>query len=46
MMYFGGPVPQWAQLQNLRRLFHEVRSASLDPVASRDLIHRLAEGLR
>ncbi len=34
-----------AQLENLRTLFRKVRSASLDPVASRDLIHRLTKEL-
>ncbi|WP_186777656.1 helix-turn-helix domain-containing protein [Streptomyces salinarius] len=34
-----------AQLGNLRTLFRKVRSASLDPVASRDLIHRLTKEL-
>lgn len=34
-----------AQLEKLRTLFHKVRSASLDPVASRDFIHRLAKEL-
>ncbi|NEB12660.1 helix-turn-helix domain-containing protein [Streptomyces coelicoflavus] len=34
-----------AQLENLRTLFRKVKSASLDPVASRDLIHRLAKEL-
>ncbi|WP_416961764.1 helix-turn-helix domain-containing protein [Streptomyces sp. Agncl-13] len=34
-----------AQLEKLRTLFHKVRSASLDPVASRDFIHQLAKEL-
>ncbi|MGW2518102.1 helix-turn-helix domain-containing protein [Streptomyces sp. NPDC001617] len=34
-----------AQLEKLRTLFHKVRSASLEPVASRDFIHRLAKEL-
>ncbi|MEU6140055.1 helix-turn-helix transcriptional regulator [Streptomyces sp. NPDC047081] len=33
------------QLKHLRRLFHKVEDASLDPVASRDFIHRLAKEL-
>ncbi|WP_234393036.1 DUF5753 domain-containing protein [Streptomyces pactum] len=33
------------QLENLRTLFRTVKSASLDPVASRGLIHRLAKEL-
>ncbi|MGW0103410.1 DUF5753 domain-containing protein, partial [Nocardia sp. NPDC003354] len=33
------------QLKNLRTLFRKVKSASLDPAASRDLIHRLAKEL-
>ncbi|WP_406469173.1 helix-turn-helix domain-containing protein [Streptomyces hirsutus] len=32
-----------AQLKWLRTLFHKVESAALDPVASRDVIHRLAK---
>lgn len=32
-----------AQLKWLRALFHKVESAALEPVASRDLIHRLAK---
>lgn len=34
-----------AQLKNLRTLFRKVKSASLDPAASRDLIHRLTKEL-
>ncbi|MET7487555.1 helix-turn-helix transcriptional regulator [Streptomyces sp. NPDC005538] len=34
-----------AQLEKLRTLFRKVKSASLDPVASRDFIHRLAKDL-
>ncbi|MGY4926489.1 hypothetical protein [Streptomyces sp. 900105755] len=34
-----------AQLEKLRTLFRQVKSASLDPAASRDLIHRVAKGL-
>ncbi|MFJ4645753.1 helix-turn-helix domain-containing protein [Streptomyces bobili] len=34
-----------AQLQKLRTLLHRVEDASLDPVASRDFIHRLAKEL-
>ncbi|MFB7494669.1 helix-turn-helix domain-containing protein [Streptomyces sp. NPDC056161] len=34
-----------SQLDQLRALLHRVESASLDPVASRDFIHRLAKEL-
>ncbi|MFE9679676.1 helix-turn-helix domain-containing protein [Streptomyces sp. NPDC006259] len=34
-----------AQLQKLRTLLHRVEDASLDPVASRDFIHRLTKEL-
>lgn len=34
-----------AQLEKLRTLFHKVRSASLEPVASRDFIHQLTKEL-
>lgn len=34
-----------AQLKHLRRLFHKVAEASLDPTASRDFIQRLAKEL-
>ncbi|MBW8798844.1 MAG: helix-turn-helix domain-containing protein [Streptomyces sp.] len=34
-----------AQLEKLRTLFRQVKSASLDPGASRDLIHRVAKEL-
>lgn len=34
------------QLERLRTLFHRVKEASLDPVASRDFIHRLAKELQ
>ncbi|MFK0282446.1 helix-turn-helix domain-containing protein [Streptomyces sp. NPDC090499] len=34
-----------AQLEKLRTLFRQVKSASLDPAASRDLIHRVAKEL-
>ncbi|CAL9504449.1 hypothetical protein SUDANB145_03489 [Streptomyces sp. enrichment culture] len=34
-----------AQLEKLRTLFSKVKSASLDPVASRDFIHRLTKEL-
>ncbi|MEU6354407.1 helix-turn-helix transcriptional regulator [Streptomyces sp. NPDC047072] len=33
------------QLEQLRTLFHRVQSASLDPIASRDFIHRLVKEL-
>ncbi|MFD4502411.1 helix-turn-helix domain-containing protein [Streptomyces sp. NPDC058457] len=34
-----------AQLERLRTLFRQVKSASLEPAASRDLIHRVAKEL-
>jgi hypothetical protein len=38
-------IDEQADLNRLRTLFRRVRTASLDPTASRDLIHRLVKEL-
>jgi transcriptional regulator with XRE-family HTH domain len=39
----GAFVDAQAQLHRLRKVFNKVQEASLDPAASRDLIHRIAQ---